>query len=188
MRHFGYHSPYSAEKHEKSKYRSLGFLCLIQNNMAAGFQPEVAELSFPSLSSLTRNIVVGTTLGLGIGIGIGTGLYISKKLTKTMTVDKDLVIGMQQLTNEMKELRCVLTRHNQENIIVPVKETRVTQNKYSANSLRDLLSINSDEDEEFYDFNQEDEVPASLQSGGQGMQSGGQDMQSGGQGMQRYTN
>lgn len=111
-----------------------------------------------SFSSLGRSLLVGTTIGLGIGIGVGTGLLIIKHMTKTNSSDKDIVICMRQITDEMKELRLVLRRQREELLIVPVKETKITEKQYSANALRDLLSLNSDEDEEFYDFSPEEDV------------------------------
>lgn len=122
-------------------------------------QSEMAEVS---CSSLGKNLLIGTTIGLGIGIGVGTALLVVKRIAKPKNEDKEMIICMQQLTQEMKELRLVLTKQKEnkpsEPLIVPVKETRITENKPSANSLKEIFSITSDEDEEFFDVNQEDDI------------------------------
>ena len=56
---------------------------------------------------------------------------------ETNLQDKEMLVCMQELTNEMKELRLVISRQPiaSEGIsIVPVKETRITENKLAVDS------------------------------------------------------
>jgi len=135
-------------------------VCFIQNKMAASaVQAEMAEVS---CSSLGKNLLIGTTIGIGIGIGVGTVLFVVRRVAKPKNEDKEMLICMQQLTQEMKELRLVLTKQKQarisEQLIVPVKETKITENKSSSKSLRSLFSLTSDDDEEFFDVDEDDDM------------------------------
>lgn len=67
-----------------------------------------------SYSSLGRNILVGVSIGLGIGIGVGAGIAASRKMLPVQAQDhaqdQRLVSRFVELTNEIRELRCVMVR------------------------------------------------------------------------------
>lgn len=111
------------------------------------------------LSLLARKFLVGTTIGLGVGIGVGAGLLIVRKLGGKGTGDEKMVVCLQDLTKEMKELRSVIVTLK-ENVVIPTRETRLTRNDYSSNSLRDVVSVRtiSDDEEEFFEMPPDEEI------------------------------
>lgn len=113
-----------------------------------GVSPDDVGLSF-----LARKFLVGTTIGLGIGIGVGAGLLVVKKFGGKRVGDENMVVCFQDLTREMKELRSVIVSLK-DNIAIPAKETRLTRNEYSSNSLREVASVRtiSDDEEEFFEM------------------------------------
>ena len=68
---------------------------------------------FPSLDlslSLGRNVLVGVSIGLGIGLGIGAGMAASRRMFTATVQDQKLVVRVTELTEEIRELRCVMVR------------------------------------------------------------------------------
>lgn len=61
--------------------------------------------------SLGRNVLVGVSIGLGIGIGIGAGMAASRRMFTAKLQDQSLVVRVTELTEEIRELRCVMVRH-----------------------------------------------------------------------------
>lgn len=86
-----------------------------------------------------RNVLVGVSVGLGIGIGIGAGMVLSKKIFPLQAQDQTVVVHLTELTNEMKELRCVLVK-----LEVCFNETRPKRKV----PLRDQVSVPESDDEE----------------------------------------
>ena len=116
------------------------------------------DFSF-SYSSLGRNILVGVSIGLGIGIGVGAGIAASRKMfpvqAQDRAQDQRLVSRFVELTNEIRELRCVMVRlevffhESGTNLIrtVPLKDQSAVQGSGDEAS---------EEDDEFYEMSGEE--------------------------------
>ena len=69
-----------------------------------------AWLSLDLPLSVGRNVIAGVSIGLGIGIGIGAGMAASRRIFTAKVQDQNLVVRVTELTEEIRELRCVMVR------------------------------------------------------------------------------
>lgn len=105
--------------------------------------------SFDFSFSLGRNVLVGVSIGLGIGIGIRAGMAASRKMFPVQAQGQNLVVRFTELTNEIRELRCVMVR-----LEVCFRETATKQ----VVPLKDQRQSDDDETEEdeYYEMSGEE--------------------------------
>ena len=105
-------------------------------------------------SSLGRNILVGISIGLGIGIGIGAGMAASRRMFTTKVQDQNLVVRFTELTEEVRELRCVIVRL--EVTLSETKSKRTVPLKDQESVRESTQSGEETEDDEFYEMSGEE--------------------------------
>jgi len=101
--------------------------------------------------SLGRNVLVGVSIGLGIGIGIGAGMAASRRMFTAKVQDQNLVVRVTELTEEIRELRCVMVR-----LEVTFSETR-NKRIVSLNDQPTVLQSDEEtEEDEYYEMSGEE--------------------------------
>ena len=108
----------------------------------------------PSLElpfSLGRNVLVGVSVGLGIGIGIGAGMAASRRMFTAKVQDQSLVVRVNELTEEIRELRCVVVR-----LEVTFSETRKKRIVHLNDEPSVLQSEEETEEDEYYELSGEE--------------------------------
>ena len=109
--------------------------------------------SFDFSFSLGRNFLVGVSIGLGIGIGIGAGMAASRKMFPLQAQDHNLLVRFTELTNEVKELRCVMVR-----IEVCFNETK-TKRIVPLRNQAPALESDVETEDEFYEMSGDETSP-----------------------------
>lgn len=109
--------------------------------------------SFDFSFSLGRNVLVGVSIGLGIGIGIGAGMAASRKMFALQAQDQKLVVRFTELTNEIKELRCVMIR-----LEVCLNETKTIRTVPLRNQAS-VLGSDVETEDEFYEMSEDETSP-----------------------------
>lgn len=111
----------------------------------------------PSLDlplSMGRNVLVGVSIGLGIGIGIGAGMAASRRIFTAKVQDQNLVVRVTELTEEIRELRCVMVR-----LEVTFSETR-NKRVLPLHDQRPIQQSDEEtEEDEYYEMSGEEPSP-----------------------------
>lgn len=118
----------------------------------ASWLPSFENLGFSS--SLGRNVLVGVSIGLGLGIGIGAGMAASRKMFTAKVQDRNLVVRFTQLTEEIKELRCVMVRL--EVTLSESKNKRIVPLKDQPTVRESVQSDEETEEDEYYEMSGEE--------------------------------
>ncbi|XP_078351181.1 regulator of microtubule dynamics protein 1-like [Oculina patagonica] len=109
--------------------------------------------SFDS-SSLGRNVLVGVSIGLGIGIGIGAGMAASRRMFTAKVKDQNLVVRFTELTEEIRELRCVMVRL--EVTLSETKNKRIVPLKDQPSVRERVQSDEETEEDEYFEMSGEE--------------------------------
>ncbi len=109
--------------------------------------------SFDS-SSLGRNVLVGVSIGLGIGIGIGAGMAASRRMFTAKVQDQNLVVRFTELTEEIRELRCVMVRL--EVTLSETKNKRIIPLKDQPSVRERVQSDDETEEDEYFEMSGEE--------------------------------
>ena len=109
--------------------------------------------SFDS-SSLGRNVLVGISIGLGIGIGIGAGMAASRRMFTAKVQDQNLVVRFTELTEEIRELRCVMVRL--EVTLSETRDKRIIALKHEPSLRGSVQSDEETEEDEYYEMSGEE--------------------------------
>ena len=110
--------------------------------------------SFDFNFSLGRNVLVGVSIGLGLGIGIGAGMAASRKMFPLQAQDQKLVVRFTELTNEIKELRCIMVR-----LEVCLNETKTKRIVPLRNNQTSVLESDVETEDEFYEMSEDETSP-----------------------------
>jgi uncharacterized membrane-anchored protein YhcB (DUF1043 family) len=114
-------------------------------------------LGMDANSSLPSNVKRCFFIGLGVGTGVVVTAYVAKKLHERSN-NRELVLALNQVTNEIKELRMSMVQHFQRTASAFSNEQALTstRRKYRrTDSKQELLNREEEEsssDDYFFDL------------------------------------
>ncbi|XP_028396155.1 regulator of microtubule dynamics protein 1-like isoform X2 [Dendronephthya gigantea] len=116
-----------------------------------------------STSSLPSNVKRCFFIGLGIGTGVAVGAYVVKKISEQNS-NREVVLALNQVTNEIKELRVSMVQHFERTASAFSNEQALTsKRKYNrVNVSRTVIGepgamqVESSSEDDFFDLFDED--------------------------------